>query len=846
MVERAMLMASGGGSSSCSKSKSKNGNGNRREDGGKYARYTAKQLEVLEKVYAECPKPSYSRRKELINEYPILSNVQSKQIKVWFQNRRCRDKLKKEASQLQSVNKTLNATNKLLMEENARLQKQVSQLVYENEHMRQQLQNVSTTTTDTCRGTVVNSSQHSLRTANNPTGLLSLAEETMREFLSKATGTVVDWVPIPGMKPGPNSAGTVAISHNCDGVAARACTLVSLKPTEIMEILKDRPSWFRDCRNQEVFAKFPAGNGGIIELIYMQFYAPTTLSPARDFWTLRYTSTLEDGSLVVCEKSMSGSGAGPNPSAASQFIRAKMQASGYLIRPYEGGGSIIHIVDHLDLEALFVPEFLRPLYESSKLVAQKMTVAALHHVGEIARERIGGVRHALGKQPAALRSFSQRLSRGFNDAVNGFRDDGWSLMNCDAAEDLIICVNSTKNFCTFSNSNSDLSLSGGILCAKASILLQDVSPAMLIRFLREHRSEWADFSVEAHSAASLKAGSFALSGLNSTQFSDSAVLLGHTVNNDEILEIIRLEGHALSQKDAFLFRNICLLQICNGVETNAIEACSELIFAPIDEGLPDDALLLSSGFRILPLDSKTQGALTAQQTRNLGSNLEACTATRQTARDSSLSNDSCSMLIIAFQFPFESHLQENVATLAQQYIRNVISSVQRVTKAITPSGLSPHVGLKVTPDFPEAATLSNWICQSYSSSLGAELLPSGCQSDSVLEQLWHHQYALLCCSFELLPVCLFANQAGLGMLETTLASLEEITLAQIFDESGMEALNSILPIIMQQGFAILSSGTCMSVMKHGVYYEQAIAWKVLAEDGALHCLAFAFINWSFI
>jgi homeobox-leucine zipper protein len=76
---------------------------------------------------------------------------------------------------------------------------------------------------------------------------------------------------------------------------------------------------------------FPAGNGGTIELVYMQvsaicslndvplaflvthsihnvfaiflflqMYAPTTLVPARDFWTLRYTTTMEDGSLVVC------------------------------------------------------------------------------------------------------------------------------------------------------------------------------------------------------------------------------------------------------------------------------------------------------------------------------------------------------------------------------------------------------------------------------------------------------------------------------------------------------------------------------------------------------------------
>lgn len=39
---------------------------------------------------------------------------------------------------------------------------------------------------------------------------------------------------------------------------------------QIVEILKDRPSWYRDCRNLEVFTMFPAGNGGTIELIYTQ------------------------------------------------------------------------------------------------------------------------------------------------------------------------------------------------------------------------------------------------------------------------------------------------------------------------------------------------------------------------------------------------------------------------------------------------------------------------------------------------------------------------------------------------------------------------------------------------
>ncbi|KAL6967254.1 hypothetical protein U1Q18_033058 [Sarracenia purpurea var. burkii] len=790
-------------------------------DAGKYVRYTAEQIEALERVYAECPKPSSLRRQQLIRECPILSNIEHKQIKVWFQNRRCREKQRKEASRLQTVNRKLTAMNKLLMEENDRLQKQVSQLVSENGYMRQQLQSASAATTDASCDSVVTTPQHSLRDANNPAGLLSIAEETLAEFLSKATGTAVDWVQMPGMKPGPDSVGIFAISHGGSGVAARACGLVSLEPTKIAEILKDRPSWFRDCRSLEVFTMFPAGNGGTIELVYTQIYAPTTLAPARDFWTLRYTTNLDNGSLVVCERSLSGSGAGPNPTAISQFVRAEMLPSGYLIRPCEGGGSIIHIVDHLNFEAWSVPEVLRPLYESSKVVAHKMTIAALCYIRQIAQETSGEVIYGLGRQPAVLRTFSQRLSRGFHDAINGFNDDGWSIMNCDGTEDVIVAVNSAKNFSATSGHSNSLSLLGGILCAKASMLLQNVPPAVLVRFLREHRSEWADFNVDAYSAAALKAGSFGYPGMRPMRFTGSQVImpLGHTIEQEEMLEVIRLEGHSLAQEDSFVSRDIHLLQICCGIDENAVGACSELVFAPIDEMFPDDAPLLPSGFRIIPLDSKLGDKLdnsTAHRTLDLTSSLEVGPATNHPSGDASLCyNNTRSVLTIAFQFPFEHNLQDNIATMARQYVRSVISSVQRVAMAISPSGLFPNPGPKLSPGSPEALTLAHWICQSYRHSL---------------------------------PVFIFANQAGLDMLETTLVALQDITLDKIFDDSGRKALYSDFAKIMQQGFALLpAAGLCMSTMGRHVSYEQAIAWKVLtADENTVHCLAFSFVNWSFV
>ncbi|WJX50227.1 hypothetical protein P8452_36561 [Trifolium repens] len=822
-------------------------------DSGKYVRYTSEQVEALERVYAECPKPSSMRRQQLIRECPILSNIEPKQIKVWFQNRRCREKQRKEASRLQTVNRKLSAMNKLLMEENDRLQKQVSQLVCENGFMRQQLHTPSAANTDASCDSVVTTPQNSKRDANNPAGLLSIAEETLTEFLSKATGTAVDWVQMPGMKPGPDSVGIFAISQSCSGVAARACGLVSLEPTKIAEILKDRLSWFRECRNLEVFTVFPAANGGTVELVYTQTYAPTTLAPARDFWTLRYTTTLENGSIVVCERSLSGSGTGPNPAVAAQFVRAETLPSGYLIRPCDGGGSIIHIVDHLNLEPWSVPEVLRPLYESPKVVAQKMTIAALRYIRQIAQESSGEVVYGLGRQPAVLRTFSQRLSRGFNDAVNGFNDDGWSILNCDGAEDVIIAVNSTKNLSSTSNPASSLTFLGGILCAKASMLLQNVPPAVLVRFLREHRSEWADFNVDAYSAASLKAGNYAYPGMRPTRFTGNQIImpLGHTIEHEEMLEVIRLEGHSLAQEDAFVSRDIHLLQICSGTDENAVGTCSELIFAPIDEMFPDDAPLVPSGFRIIPLDSKPgdkKDTVNSNRTLDLTSGLEVGPATTHGGADSSSSQNTRSVLTIAFQFPFDSAMQNNVVIMARQYVRSVISSVQRVAMAISPSGINPTIGAKLSPGSPEAVTLAHWICQSYSYHLGSDLLRSdSLVGDLMLKQLWHHPDAILCCSLKSQPVFVFANQAGLDMLETTLVALQDITLDKIFDESGRKALCADFAKLMQQGFAYLPAGICMSTMGRHVSYEQAIAWKVLtADDNSVHCLAFSFINWSFV
>lgn len=66
-----------------------------------------------------------------------------------------------------------------------------------------------------------------------------------------------------------------------------------------------------------------------------------------------------------------------------------------------------------------------------------------------------------------LRIFSSFvLFRGFNDAVNGFNEDGWQLMNMDAPKDAIISMKRTNISMGF-DTNYD-----GVICMKTTVLLQ--------------------------------------------------------------------------------------------------------------------------------------------------------------------------------------------------------------------------------------------------------------------------------------------------------------------------------------------------------------------------------------
>ncbi|KAE8732610.1 Homeobox-leucine zipper protein HOX32 [Hibiscus syriacus] len=356
----------------------------------------------------------------------------------------------------------------------------------------------------------------------------------------------------------------------------------------------------------------------------------------------------------------------------------------------------------------------------------------------------------------------------------------------------------------------------------------------------------ADSGIDAYSAAAVKAGPCGLPVVRGGSFGGQVILpLAHTIENEEFMEVIKLENMGHYREDMIMPNDIFLLQLCSGVDENAVGTCAELIFAPIDASFSDDAPIIPSGFRIIPLDS-VMDASSPNRTLDLASTLEiGASGNRPIGDNSGRYGSTKSVMTIAFQFVYEIYLQEMWLPWLGNMFVVLLPRFKGWHWRSPPSHLGSHAGLRTPPGTPEAQTLAQWICQSYRIYLGVELLEYE-GSESILKRLWHHTDAILCCSLKALPVFTFANQAGLDMLETTLVALQDITLEKIFDDNGRKALFAEFPQVMQQGFMCLQGGICLSSMGRPISYERAVAWKVINDEENAHCICFMFINWSFV
>lgn len=51
---------------------------------------------------------------------------------------------------------------------------------------------------------------------------------------------------------------------------------------------------------------------------------------------------------------------------------------------------------------------------------------------------------------------------------------------------------------------------------------------------------------------------------------------------------------------------------------------------------------------------------------------------------------------------------------------------------------------------------------------------------------------------------------------------------------------------VEQGYCSLPAGVRMSSSGRTATYERALVWKVVDDNETVECIAFLFINWSFV
>ncbi|PHU22544.1 Homeobox-leucine zipper protein ATHB-8 [Capsicum chinense] len=300
-----------------------------------------------------------------------------------------------------------------------------------------------------------------------------------------------------------------------------------------------------------------------------------------------------------------------------------------------------------------------------------------------------------------------------------------------------------------------------------------------------------------------------------------------------LLEVIKLEGH--SPVDDIMPRDMFLLQVTftylNLSDLGNLYSLTRLYLRLINLVT---ASIIKWKFLVLPSTANlVQEVFSPNRTLDLTSAFETGSTKNKVANNlHTVCGTSIFVMTISFQFAFESHMQGSVASMARQYVRSIISSIQRVALALLFYHLGSHGGLRSPFGTPEAHTLARWICQSYRCFLGVELLKSNTDqgSESILKGLWHHSDAIICCSAKALPVFTFANQAGLYMLVTTLVALQDITLDKMFDDHGKKNLCIEFPQTMQQGFACLLGRIRLSSMSMPIFYKRVVALKVMNEE----------------
>nr|CAB3486753.1 unnamed protein product [Digitaria exilis] len=409
--------------------------------------FSVHQVHELEALFKACTHPGPEARKELGERI----GLDERQVKFWFQNRRCIVKLKACGEE----NKDMLEENTKLRAENIELKKQLLMdptclacgnptgtiqttsdkwlLLSENARLKDELLRAKDYL-NMIRG----SQQHPSMTAsasndlvpptNQQVTFVSHADRALNEFVMLATKGQPMWLPtIDGevlsdqeydLHTFPGILGVCPRGYIVE--ATRDTDMIKATAIDIINVLTDVAQW--------------SGLNDSVECLQIdaEFWVQSPRLPTRNMKFLRFSKMMENRTWAVVDVSVNGNHGVEQESSGTSYMGYRLLPSGCLLEDMSGGFCKVTWVVHSEYQEATLPPYFRQFFHSGQAFGARRWLKSLQrqcdYMAVLLHSSInvptssssssaGTTMSALGKR--GVLELAQRMTASFYSAVAG-------------------------------------------------------------------------------------------------------------------------------------------------------------------------------------------------------------------------------------------------------------------------------------------------------------------------------------------------------------------------------------------------------------------------------------------
>ncbi|KAG4925478.1 hypothetical protein JHK87_051018 [Glycine soja] len=477
----------------------------------RYHRHTPQQIQELESLFKECPHPDEKQRLELSRRL----NLETRQVKFWFQNRRTQMKTqleRHENSLLRQENDKLRAENMSMREamrnpicSNCGGPAMIGEISLEEQHLRIENARLKDELDRVCAlagkflGRPVSSLTSSIGPPMPNSSLeLGVGSNGFGQGLSTVPSTMPDFgvgisSPLAMVSPSSTRPTTTALvtPSGFDNRSIERSIVLELALAAMDEL--NRWSEMFPCMIARTSTAEVISNGingtrnGALQLMHAELQVLSPLVPVREVNFLRFCKQHAEGLWAVVDVSIDTI---RETSGAPTFVNCRRLPSGCVVQDMPNGYSKVTWVEHAEYDESQIHQLFRPLLSSGMGFGAQRWVTTLQRQCECLAILMSSA--APSREHSAISSggrrsmlkLAHRMTNNFCSGVCASTVHKWNKLNAgNVGEDVRVMTRKSVD---------DPGEPPGIVLSAATSVWLPVSSQRLFDFLRDERlrSEW--------------------------------------------------------------------------------------------------------------------------------------------------------------------------------------------------------------------------------------------------------------------------------------------------------------------------------------------------------------------